>query len=309
MLCWGSVPVFLRSFIEEIDAWTANGFRYPFAALVWTIPLIIWVVHKKVPAWCLGWALVPTFFNIFNQTFWGWAPYHLEPGMISFIARTSLVFSITISFIVFRDERALLRSRTFWVGLTLCVAGFLGINVMGGELTSQATWVGVLIVLGHSLFASLYGVSVRKLMRGIAPWVSFPIICWYTSIIMLWMMFAFGEPANLFTLSQNEFLLLALSSLIGIGLGHVSFYYSIQSIGVSISSGCILLMPFYTSVISYFVYGEYFSLPQWISGTLMVAGAGILLWAQQDLGKAKEPAVSTPDRPAEPAELALETRS
>lgn len=288
-LCWASIPLFLKSFVGSIDAWTANGFRYPLVALMWTIPLIFFMRQGRVPGWAFGAALIPTFFNVFNQTFWGLAPYYVEPGMIMFLGRTSLLFSIVIAFVVFPDERMLVHSWRFWVGLVLCVSGFVGMNVLGDVHTSPLTLTGVLIVLGHALFASIYSISVRHFMRGIRPWVSFPIICNYTSVVMLILMVMWGNPADLFTLSEWGWVMLVLSAVLGVGIAHTCFYYAIENIGVSISAGCVLMMPFITSAGSYVLYGEQFSPGQWTSGILIFAGAGLLILAQQNLGDSPEP--------------------
>lgn len=286
---WGSVPLFLRSFIDEIDGWTANGFRYPFAMLLWIAPLIYFAWRGQVPKRLYALALAPSLVNILNQTFWGWTPYFAEPGMIIFLGRCSLLFSVILSFIVFHDERALIRSPRFWIGLALCVTGFVGLNLLGDEFSSKTTGFGVLIIVAHALFASLYSITVRHYTRGIPPWISFPVICAYTSIGMIILMMLFGEPSRLLDLSTDRWVLLMISSIIGIALAHVCFYAAIAGLGVSISSGCILLMPFYTAAMSYWIYGERFTPAQWASGIFILLGAGVLLFAQQHLGREREP--------------------
>ena len=39
VLCWGMVPLFLRSFIQELDAWTANGFPLSFLGVALANPI------------------------------------------------------------------------------------------------------------------------------------------------------------------------------------------------------------------------------------------------------------------------------
>ncbi|MFH1742221.1 MAG: hypothetical protein ABIH23_24720, partial [bacterium] len=81
LICWATVPLFLRSFVDEIDAWTANGFRYPLAALIWLGPLVYFYRKGRVDSIYFRRALVPTAFNLVAQTLWAWAPYFLEPAM------------------------------------------------------------------------------------------------------------------------------------------------------------------------------------------------------------------------------------
>ncbi len=41
LLGWSSVPLFLRHFVDLIDPWTSNGWRYGFSALLWAPVLVI----------------------------------------------------------------------------------------------------------------------------------------------------------------------------------------------------------------------------------------------------------------------------
>ena len=40
ILCWAAVPVLLRYLTNALDAWTANGIRYPLAA-VFFLPILV----------------------------------------------------------------------------------------------------------------------------------------------------------------------------------------------------------------------------------------------------------------------------
>ena len=43
ILCWSAVPVILRHLSGVVDAWTANGFRYPLAGILyWPILIVAW---------------------------------------------------------------------------------------------------------------------------------------------------------------------------------------------------------------------------------------------------------------------------
>ena len=289
ILCWCSIPLFLRSFIHEIDAWVANGVRYPFAAILWSIPLLIFIRQDKVKAQYFRLALIPAGINIIGQALWAWAPYYLEPAMIMVMLRLSIVFALLGSFAVFPDERALTRSKAFWAGIFLCVTSFTGIILMGEKLLFEGNWKGILIMLGCTLFYGLYGVAVRYCLRGIKPWISFPIISIYTSVVLILFMFLFGEPGDIVQISGSKLALLAVSSVFGIALGHIFYYYAIEHIGVSICSGCQFINPFITAVASYFIFGEIFTPAQTMFGVTLIGGAGLLLSAQRHLGQKHNP--------------------
>lgn len=278
--CWGTVPLFLRSFIHEIDAWTANGFRYPFSALFWGIPFFFFWRRGKVDPRVYGLVIVPTLINLFSQSLWALAPYYLTPGLQMFFGQASVLFGIAASFLLFQDELQLIYSKAFWAGICLCILGFIGMNVLKGNFQGQLTGIGLAIILAQSFFMGLYGVSVRYYLRGIPPWISFAVICFYTSVGLVTLMLFLGEPSRLGTLSAGRWVVLCISSVIGIALAHVFFYHAIMHVGVSISNGVKLLMPFLTAIGSYFLFQEVFSLGQWLSGVLILLGAGMLLYSQ-----------------------------
>jgi len=284
VLLWAAVPLFLRSFTDDIDGWVANGARYGFATLIWTIPLLRYIREGRVGRKVLGLAVVPSLINILAQTFLAWTVYYMEPGLVMFLTRISLVFTLLASFALFADERRLVRSSYFWWGLALLTAGFLGMYAMQEKAFTGTSWTGLWIVLGHSVFVAFYGVSVRHSMRGIQPWHSFAVICVYTTAGLLVFMFLWGRPSDLLDMGFGGLALLALSSLIGIAFAHVTFYYSLEYLGASISSGCQLAVPFFTTLGSYFLFGERFTVGQWIAGLGLLAGAVLLLMAQRHLG-------------------------
>ncbi len=297
ILCWATIPLFLHSFRHEIDAWTANGVRYPFSMILWLGPLLYFYSRNRVPKNIWRLALVPSFVNLFGQTFFAMTPYYLEPALMMFLGRISILFAVGMSLILFIDERALVRSKIFWAGAIVCLGGFIGMNVLSESLYSSVTMTGLIILLCFAFFMAMYGVSVRYWMQGIDPWISFPVICIYTSIGLFIMMWMFGEPARLLDLSSGRLTVLAISAVIGIALGHTFYYYSLEHIGVSICAGVSLVTPFLTAIGSYFIFQEVLSFGQWVSGTLIFFGAMCLLSAQRHLGKRHSPAPITSTAP------------
>ena len=283
VLCWGMVPLFLRSFIQELDAWTANGFRYPFSALLWLIPFSIVCRKENVNKSLFKLTIIPAVLNTFSQALWAMVPYYLSPGPQAFFGQASVFFGIAGSFIVFQDELRLARSKLFWLGIAVCTAGFIGLNLLKGNFNGQITIIGMILILAQSVFMGLYGVSVRYYLQDIQPWLAFSVICFYTSTFLVTFMFCFGEPSRLLELEPHRFAILCISSVIGISFAHVFFYHSIMYIGVSVSNGCKLLMPFVTAAGSYWLFGEIFSWGQWLSGFMILLGAALLLLARQHL--------------------------
>ncbi|HLF93266.1 MAG TPA: hypothetical protein VJB14_07385, partial [Planctomycetota bacterium] len=86
VVCTSSVPVFLRSLASSIDAWTANGLRYTFAALLyWPILFLAFRSGKFDPGLWRR-ALVPAAVAFAGQVLWALAPYYLQAPLIAFLA-------------------------------------------------------------------------------------------------------------------------------------------------------------------------------------------------------------------------------
>jgi drug/metabolite transporter (DMT)-like permease len=76
-----------------------------------------------------------------------------------------------------------------------------------------------------------------------------------------------------------------LSAVIGIGLGHTFYFFSIARLGLVISAGVVQLQPITVSIASYFLFGEKLTGWQWTTGLIAVSGAVGMLVMQQRLSR------------------------
>lgn len=299
LIGWSAVPLFLRYFANEIDAWTSNGWRYGFSALLWA-PVILWgLARNSLPKHLWKRALVPSIVNSMGQVLFTWAHYKIDPGLLVFSLRFQIVFVALGAAILFANERSVMASKGFIFGMAMVMAGTIGTISMTNEAFDDATVAGLLLAFGAGMGFAGYALSVRYFMQGIRPVVAFAAISQYTALAMVVLMLVIGERSGLTALDMsgmNIFLLL-LSAVIGIALGHVCYYTAIAKLGVAISTGIIQLQPFLVAVGSYFWFKEQLTTLQWISGMIAVAGAALVLRVQHS-GAAEEPA-----RPGEEPEL------
>lgn len=279
---WTAVPLFLRHFSYSIDAWTSNGWRYGFSAFLW-LPLVIACASRRtLPARIWRAALIPSLFNCAGQICFTWGHYRIDPGLLTFGLRLQIVFVAIGAAVLFASERRVVRSPGFIIGIVLVFGGTVGTVVLGEGLGEAATMSGVTLAGAAGLFFACYGLSVRYFLHGMSPMVAFAVISQYTAIGMVGLMLALGDQmgATALSLPGDQFLLLLFSAVIGIALGHVFYYISIAKLGVAVSSGIIQLQPFTVGVASYFLFQEVLTGLQWLSGSLAVLGAAIILWVQ-----------------------------
>jgi drug/metabolite transporter (DMT)-like permease len=292
---WTSIPIFLRWFKDDIDGWTANGWRYGFSALMWLPVLALGLWRKNLPKGLWRAALVPSVFNALAQICFGLAPYYVSPGLMTFSLRFQIVFLTFGAVLLFPQERRVIRSPGFLVGVAMVLAGTISVLLLkdGGIFTGvngEVPAVGVALSVGAGLLYAGYALSVRKYMTGMPAFTAFSAVSQYTGAALLICMFIWGERsgAALIELPPMTISLVLLSAVIGIGLGHTLYYASISRLGLAVSSGVVQLQPITVSVVSFFVFGERLSPVQWAVGVFAIIGAGLILYTQHRLAKEAE---------------------
>jgi drug/metabolite transporter (DMT)-like permease len=287
LLCWTSVPLFLRHFADAIDLWTSNGWRYGFSALLWAPTLIIASQRSGLPKGLWRAALVPSIINSAGQVCFVSAVYLIEPGLLTFTLRGQMLFVAVGAYIMFPAERPIIRSAAYLVGLVALMGGTTGAVLLGDEPLRGGHAFGVAMgVLAGALFAC-YGISVRKYMDRFNSVISFAAISQYTAAAMVALMLIVGERSGAAALDMpiDQFSMLLLSAVLGIAIGHVLYYLSIARLGVAVSSGVLQLHPFGVSVGSYLLFAEVLKVHQWIAGCIAVTGALLMLSVQRRISR------------------------
>ncbi len=289
---WTSIPIFLRWFKDDIDGWTANGWRYGFSAFMW-LPVLLWGAYRgSLPKGLWRAALVPSFFNILAQICFGLAPYFISPGLMTFSLRFQIIFLTLGTVRLFPSERRVVKSAGYIVGVTMVLAGTLSVLMLkdGGLFEARGgdrPVIGVSLAVGAGFLYAAYALAVRKYMTGIPAFTAFSAVSQYTGVALLTCMFIWGERAGmvLLDLGGTKIFFVLLSAIIGIGIGHTLYYACINRLGLAVSSGVVQLQPITVSIVSFFVFGERLSPAQWAVGILAIAGAGLILYTQHRLSR------------------------
>lgn len=299
---WSSVPLFLRHFSESIDAWTSNGWRYGFSALVWLPVVIVALFRRNLPKGLWKAALIPSIVNAAGQVCFTWAHYRIDPAMLTFGLRTQLIFVAVGAWILFPKERAIIRTPGYLIGACMLLAGCAAVLLLDhGDTHGAATrpeavavteaamrgtsaghWQGVWFAVASGLLFACYGLSVRKFMAGVNSVLAFAAICQFTALaqVVLMLMLGAGLGGKVLKLPVSQIELLLLSALIGIAIGHVFYYNSIARLGVAVTAGVLQLQPFLVALFSLSLFGEQLSGWQWVGGSVAVLGAMSMLWVQ-----------------------------
>jgi len=300
LLGWSSIPLFLKHFTPLIDCWTANGWRYALSALIWLPVLILGWKRKTLPPGLWKAALVPSLFNVPAQVAFGLAPYLVDPGLMTFSMRLQIVFVMTGAAILFAAERAIIRTAGFLIGMTIVLIGTAGTIYLNPKGLGGGTALGISLAIGAGLLYSGYALSVRKFMHGMPPLAAFAAISQYTAVSLFILMLIFAKHEGkhdfgmqVFNLDALQLNLLALSAIIGIGLGHTLYFASIARLGLAVSAGVVQLQPVIVAIASISLFNEAFTPGQWACGILAIVGAVYMLASQAITQRKSRPAAAT----------------
>ena len=136
---WASVPLFIRHFADSLDAWTSNGWRYGFSALVWLPVLIVAILQRRAPRGLWRAALIPSIINAAGQVCFTWAHYRIDPALLTFGLRTQLLFVAVGAWILFPRERAIIRTPGYLLGAFALIVGSMAVLFLDHEKTNRET--------------------------------------------------------------------------------------------------------------------------------------------------------------------------
>ena len=279
---WSSIPLFLFFFSHQIDAWTSNGWRYGFAALLWAPVLVVGALRRRLPAGLWRAAIVPSIVNCVGQVTFTWAHYMIEPGLLSFGLRSHMLFAAIGAYVMFAAERRVIRSPLYLLGVAAVMVGTAIAVLKGRHPLDGAQINGIMLaVVSGALFAG-YALAVRRYMSNYGAVIAFAAISQYTAAVLVVLMLVLGRHTGMEVLemSARDIALLLISAVVGIALGHVFYYMSIARLGVAVSTGVLQLHPFGVAVASYYVFDEALTGVQWASGVVAVMGAVLMLGVQ-----------------------------
>jgi drug/metabolite transporter (DMT)-like permease len=281
------VPLLTRYLTGYLDTWTQNAFRYATAFVVWAPFVLVRVRQGRIPRRIWTRAIVPTVLNLVQQVLLTAGFYYIDPAFASLLGKTSLIWIMLFAMIVFPDERALLRNRLFLTGVPLCVAGAVGVMVLQRGFSTGGTAIGIVLTLGCALSWGAYTVSARYFLRDYDPRTAFAVIAVYTTIALFALALLLGDPLHGLRMPLAGWAAVSVSGFAAIAVGHVLYFVAIKRIGATITALFLLITPLGVYGVSARTFGETMNLAQGLSGIVLLAGAGLVLWSQKSLRSAR----------------------
>jgi len=284
MVCWSVGPIFIKLLTASVDSWTQNLLRYLVACFFW-LPFMIFNWRRgRLESGIWRKAVLPAAANIVMQCLWAAAYYYIDPAFMYLLSKSTIIWIAGFSLIFFADERALIRSARFWLGMVMSVGGVIGIMVFKKDFTAAGTLTGIVITLLSGAAWAVYTILVRIFFRDIDSRNGFSVMSIYTTAGLGTLALIFGRVQDSFSMGAAPWVYVAVSALMSIAFSHVLYYAAIRRIGATIPSLALLATPFLVLAISYVVFGETLNAFQWVSGIILLSGSGLAVWAQEHLG-------------------------
>lgn len=287
-LCWTTSPLFIRYLTGYLDAWSQNLWRYTVAMIFWLPFLFLAIRQGKAGADLWKKALWPSIPNVLMQSLWAWGFYFVKPGFASLLSKSSLLWTAGFCLIYFPDERGLIYSKRFWLGIGLSITGVIMVIVNKEAFTAKANLTGIIIMLSSAAMWSVYTISMRIAFKGVDPRLSYSVVCVYTVGALAVLALLCGNPGKVASLEAWPLACVVISGILCMAFGHTLYYTAVQRLGATIPALVLQASPFGILFFSMIFFDERLNLWQWIGGLVLIGGSVLAVLAQGYLRKIGE---------------------
>lgn len=283
LLLWSLGPIFVKFLTNYLDMWTQNLLRYSAACIFWLPFLVFSIRSKKLDTSVWRKAIVPSIFNIILQCLWAGAFYYLDPAFVVLLVKSSVIWIAGFSMVFFAEERVLLKSKLFWMGMLFSVVGVVGALCFKQGFATEKTLTGILIALLMAFFWGAYLISAKIAFKNIDSRNSFSVVTIYTVAGFCVLTSLFGNPAACLEMPAWPWACIIISAILCIALAHVLYYSAMKRIGATIPALILMAQPFLVLAVSSVIFKESLNSLQWIFGIVLLAGCALSIWSQKNL--------------------------
>jgi drug/metabolite transporter (DMT)-like permease len=283
LCCWSTGPIIIKYLSEYLDFWTQNFLRYSVACLFWLPFLLFSIRTKRLDTRVWRRAILPAAANIVMQSLFACAFYYIGPAFMTLLGKSSLIWIAGFSLIFFHEERALIRSKRFWMGLSLSVVGVVGVLCFKEDFVATKTLTGVVLTLSMAFMWAAYTLSAKVAFKDIDSRQGFSVITIYTVVGLSVLALLFGNVGRCTQMGAPQWVLVVISGILSIAFAHVLYYTAMRRIGATIPALIVLVQPFIIFAISRVVFHESLNILQLLFGVILLLGSALAIWAQQHL--------------------------
>ena len=275
---WVWPPIVIKILASYFDNFTQNFYRYLAASIVLTIFNLVY--HKKeflkeiknIKKYILLTIIIFSF-----QLLWVVGLSTLPPTIAILIGRSSILFIAVFSFILFKDERNIIKSKFFISGSLLAFIGVIGIITSKSRIYLKDFNIGAAAILAAAVLWALYIISIKQRVIKTDPLVAAGIVFTLSVPLFFIASLVWGDLLKITSVPMSINIILFISGIFCVGVANAFNFKSIKIIGATLSSTFILTTPFFTAIASYFIFKEILNIQQIIFGIILITGCGLLL--------------------------------
>lgn len=302
-VAWSVGPVTIRMLKDVYDPYTLALVRY-IAAI---IPLFGYtlIFHRPglVAAFKMSKALLPlAFVNVIMLLAWTFACYQTPAVTAQLIVKTSVIFVVILSFIVFHEERRVIRDPGYILGTMLSFFGVVIVLTGGTASIALAFTVSAFLLTFTALLWAIYAVWMKHLVTNVHPVPVFTVLAVYSTIGVAIAAVVLGDVSNIVPSDLRIATIGFISGFVPIALAHPVYHFAQKNLGSAFCASWTLLNPFFTYVAALiFLPNEHMGFIQMVGGCVIIAGT---LWVTLASNRARSARDSAPPMSVNTAGLA-----
>lgn len=283
LIGWALTPVFVRYMSGAYDPYTQAFIRY-LSASVALLAYAALYHRKDLKKAFVGWrTLLPMGLLVLcMQTAWMVAIYHTTATMAQLVTTLQAPLVILLSFLVFHEERGVIRSPGYIIGSLFCLAGVTAVFMRDdGESVHFYVDFAMLLLMFVSIAWAVYAVWGRHTAKGLHPVAMFTVISVYVSFGSFFVMCAFGNPETLWSAGLHMNGIAFISGVVCIAAAHCGFHYAQVRLGSAYCTSIQLGTPFVTHLLAYSIWPDEALLwIQWAGGAMLIGGGLLVVRAR-----------------------------
>lgn len=282
LFSWGMAPVFIRFMRSAYDPYSQSFIRYFFAAMTLTVLCLFafraeFLSLLRRPGPLFGIACL----NITHQVTWTVGCYRASATLAQLIVQVGVVFVIIFSYLLFHEERSVIRSPFYLGGTAISFLGMAAVVTGGRHTPGAVDALTVILLLTPALCWAVYVVWAKHVVMSAHPVPMFAVLALINTLGTGAVACVLGRPACVVEAGVVTTLVALLSGMLPLALAHPAFHFAQKHLGSAFSSSCNLFSPLVTYLCaSFFLDDVPLTVQQWagaavlISGTMMVVRTG-----------------------------------
>ena len=280
VLGWALTPVFVRYKKDAYEPHSQAFIRYGSAAVALFVYSLFWLPAELKEAFKRWRTLLSMSLLVLAMQFaWTVAIYNTTATKAQLVTTVQAPLVILLSFLLFREEHAVIRSWRYLLGTAFCIIGVVGV-FMQRTSTSVALVVdlALMLLLFVSFTWAVYAVWGRHTAKSLHPVAMFTVLSLFVTAGFFISTLVFGDYRCLLDAGFRMNGIAFISGVICIAAAHCAFHHAQLHLGSAYCTSLQLVSPFITHVIALFFWSdEKLIFVQQLGGLLLIAGCLLVI--------------------------------